>query len=217
MWSRSPRSIPPPSVCPARQRFAAIEDHCLLIESMISEINFEATICTIPLLGIPDLKYRIHVRPAASKVELKRQPKILWLILERLDVHSQEPLHSGVSAISAMIASILSALLVQSSIISASPLHRRDTPGAGACSGDCAGYVHDPSVVYNGQGTYYRFTTNNEITISTASAISGPWTNQGAALPGGSSIDKAGNTDLWVSAASNVHQDIVANETSPGP
>lgn len=85
-----------------------------------------------------------------------------------------------------------------STTVVASPLAKRDYPAAGACSGDCEGNMHDPSVVYNGQGTYYRFTTNNEINIATASSIAGPWTHQGSALPSGSIIDIPGNTDIWV-------------------
>ncbi|MCJ1327886.1 hypothetical protein MMC10_004561 [Thelotrema lepadinum] len=74
---------------------------------------------------------------------------------------------------------------------------------SGACSGDCSG-VHDPNVVISADGTYYRFQTFNEITISTAPSISGPWTTQGPALPGGSSIDLPGNTDLWAPDVSNI-------------
>lgn len=95
-----------------------------------------------------------------------------------------------------MISYLLGALCVLPSLIAAGPLAKRGPTQA--CSGDCQGQVHDPSVVYDGQATYYRFTTDNEITIATAPSIAGPWTNQGAALPGGSSIDKPGRYDLWV-------------------
>ncbi|RMY75343.1 hypothetical protein D0863_02631 [Hortaea werneckii] len=94
-----------------------------------------------------------------------------------------------------MISYLLGALCVLPSLIAAGPLAKRGPTQA--CSGDCQGQVHDPSVVYDGQATYYRFTTDNEITIATAPSIAGPWTNQGAALPGGSSIDKPGRYDLW--------------------
>lgn len=92
---------------------------------------------------------------------------------------------------------MLGALCVLPSLIAAGPPLAKRGPTQ-ACSGHCQGQVHDPSVVYDGQGTYYRFTTDNEITIATAPSIAGPWTNQGAALPEGSSIDKPGRYDLWV-------------------
>lgn len=93
--------------------------------------------------------------------------------------------------------SLLQALCVLPFLVNGSPVLKRDVPTAGACSGACQGDYHDPSVVYDGQGTYYRFTTNNKITVSTAPSISGPWTDQGSALPDGSSIDLPGNMDLW--------------------
>ena len=83
------------------------------------------------------------------------------------------------------------------SLARAIPLQKRDYPPVGACSGDCA-YVHDPSVVKRADGTYFRFVTFNKITIATAPSLSGPWTNQGAAIPAGSSIDLPGKDDLWV-------------------
>ena len=88
------------------------------------------------------------------------------------------------------------ALLSLVSLACGFPLEKRAYPGVGACSGAC-GYVHDPSVVIGGDGTYYRFVTFNEITIATAPSITGPWTVQGTGLPGGSSINLPGNTDLW--------------------
>lgn len=97
--------------------------------------------------------------------------------------------------------SLRSAALVGllSTLTSSSPLVKR-VPGVGPCSGFCQGDVHDPSVVYRADTkTYYRFVTNNKITIATAPSIAGPWTNQGAALPSGSSIQLPGNQDLWVS------------------
>ncbi|KAI9734351.1 MAG: hypothetical protein M1834_002457 [Cirrosporium novae-zelandiae] len=64
------------------------------------------------------------------------------------------------------------------------------------CTGNCS-YIHDPSVLQDSDGTYYRFSTFAEIAIATASSLDGPWTYQGRALPQGSSIDLAGNTVLW--------------------
>lgn len=66
----------------------------------------------------------------------------------------------------------------------------------GACSGNCL--VHDPAVFQReSDGTFFRFSTGNEIQIAKATAITGPWTVEGSVVPAGSSIDLAGNTDLW--------------------
>ena len=71
-------------------------------------------------------------------------------------------------------------------------------PNPGECSGFCS-YVHDPYVIQRvSDGTYFRFATFNEIMIATAPNLTGPWTEQGAALPGGSDIGIPGNMDLWV-------------------
>ncbi|MCJ1370831.1 hypothetical protein MMC20_002044 [Loxospora ochrophaea] len=72
----------------------------------------------------------------------------------------------------------------------------------GACSGACT--THDPAVIQrSSDGTYFRFTTGNEISVAKASSLDGPWTAEGSVLPGGSKINLAGNTDLW---APDVHQ-----------
>ena len=66
----------------------------------------------------------------------------------------------------------------------------------GACSGTCT--VHDPALIRrSSDGTFFRFSTGNRIQIATAPALSGPWTVKGSALPSGSSINLAGNQDLW--------------------
>lgn len=68
----------------------------------------------------------------------------------------------------------------------------------GSCSGACN--VHDPSLIQRSSDKrYFRFSTGNKISYASASSINGPWTNIGSMLPSGSSIDLAGNTDLWVS------------------
>ncbi|KAH0611916.1 uncharacterized protein H6S33_009968 [Morchella sextelata] len=83
------------------------------------------------------------------------------------------------------------ALLGVSSLISSVAAQ---TPGA--CSGDCN--VHDPALIRRtSDGKYFRFSTGNKITIATASALAGPWTNQGSAITDGSSIALTGNDDLW--------------------
>ena len=75
-------------------------------------------------------------------------------------------------------------------------------PAPGACSGACN--VHDPALIRrSSDGMYFRFSTGNKIQIAKASSIAGPWTNVGSVVPAGSSINLAGNQDLW---APDVHQ-----------
>ncbi|KAL2192336.1 glycoside hydrolase family 43 protein [Corynascus similis CBS 632.67] len=64
------------------------------------------------------------------------------------------------------------------------------------CSGICNN-SHDPSIIRRADGTYFRFSTGGKIAIHTAPSLKGPWTYRGAALPDGSSINLAGNQDLW--------------------
>jgi arabinan endo-1,5-alpha-L-arabinosidase len=69
----------------------------------------------------------------------------------------------------------------------------------GSCSGSCN--VHDPGLIRReSDGTYFRFSTGNDISYASASSIEGPWTAIGSVLPDGSSIDIAGYNDLWVCA-----------------
>lgn len=66
----------------------------------------------------------------------------------------------------------------------------------GACSGSCA--VHDPALIKRASdGTWFRFSTGNGIQVAKASSVEGPWTIEGSAIIGGSSIQLTGNTDLW--------------------
>ncbi|EPS35030.1 putative alpha-L-arabinofuranosidase [Penicillium oxalicum 114-2] len=66
----------------------------------------------------------------------------------------------------------------------------------GSCTGACI--VHDPTVIQrNSDGKYFRFSTGNKISYASSSSINGPWTNLGSMLPAGSSINLAGNKDLW--------------------
>jgi arabinan endo-1,5-alpha-L-arabinosidase len=67
----------------------------------------------------------------------------------------------------------------------------------GACSGTCTN-THDPSIIRRADGTYFRFSTGGKIAVHTAPDLTGPWTYRGAVLPNGSSINLAGNDDLWV-------------------
>lgn len=73
----------------------------------------------------------------------------------------------------------------------------------GACSGTCTN-THDPSIIRRDDGTYFRFSTGNKIAIHTAPALTGPWTYKCAMLPSGSSINLAGNQDLWAPDVSKV-------------
>ena len=74
----------------------------------------------------------------------------------------------------------------------------------GACSGAC--WAHDPSIIQRtSDNLYFKFNTGSGIEIATASSLSGPWTLTGYALPSGSKIDLAGNTDLWVSSKQPPH------------
>lgn len=52
----------------------------------------------------------------------------------------------------------------------------------------CYKDLRDPHVAYR-DGTYYRFTTHGNFTISTAPSISGPWEKRGSALHNGSIIE----------------------------
>lgn len=76
------------------------------------------------------------------------------------------------------------------------------SPGArgqadpGECSGEC--WAHDPALVRRDDGVYFRFNTGSKIQILKSSSISGPWVNQGSAIPAGSSINLPGKDDLWV-------------------
>ena len=77
----------------------------------------------------------------------------------------------------------------------------------GACSGICTN-AHDPSIVRRqSDGTYFRFSTGNKIAIHTAPSLSGPWAYKCAMLPSGSSIQLAGNQDLWAPDVSQVGSD----------
>lgn len=70
----------------------------------------------------------------------------------------------------------------------------------GACSGAC--YAHDPAVAQRvSDNTYFRFSTGAGIQVTKATSLSGPWTDEGYALPNGSSLSVTGNdgSELWVS------------------
>ncbi|EPQ54639.1 Arabinanase/levansucrase/invertase [Gloeophyllum trabeum ATCC 11539] len=55
-----------------------------------------------------------------------------------------------------------------------------------------------PAIWYNPSSKkYYVFSTGEGIKIFTAPALTGPWTRTSSVLPGGSSINLAGNKDLW--------------------
>ncbi|OWZ12962.1 hypothetical protein PHMEG_00013796 [Phytophthora megakarya] len=64
------------------------------------------------------------------------------------------------------------------------------------CTGTCTN-AHDPSIIRRDDGTYFRFSTGNKISIHSAPALTGPWTYLGAAVPSGSKINLTGKDDLW--------------------
>lgn len=71
-------------------------------------------------------------------------------------------------------------------------------PPPGPCTGACN--VRDPGlVVRESDGMYFLFSSHDQIKYASAKSLAGPWTHIGSAVPGGSSIDLAGNDDLWVS------------------
>ncbi|KAE8140213.1 glycosyl hydrolase [Aspergillus pseudotamarii] len=63
------------------------------------------------------------------------------------------------------------------------------------CTGDC--WAHDPGLWRRDDGTYFLFSTAGGIQVSSAPALNGPWTRVGEALPGGSSVNHPGSTNLW--------------------
>ncbi|KAF3911583.1 hypothetical protein ABW21_db0205843 [Orbilia brochopaga] len=65
----------------------------------------------------------------------------------------------------------------------------------GACTGDCA--AHDPAVIKDTDGTFWRFWTGGGIYMASAPDISGPWTSKGEALPGGTIISGFSGKPLW--------------------
>ncbi|KKF92057.1 putative arabinan endo-1 5-alpha-L-arabinosidase A [Ceratocystis platani] len=66
----------------------------------------------------------------------------------------------------------------------------------GDCSGIC-GNSHDPSIIIDSAGKYWRFSTGGKIAIHTAPSLTGPWEYNGAAIPNGSIINLDGKDDLW--------------------
>ncbi|KAF2647956.1 glycoside hydrolase family 43 protein [Lophiostoma macrostomum CBS 122681] len=91
-------------------------------------------------------------------------------------------------------------LLVYLSVSRAAPFSRRNAtlawPEPEPCTGNCTG-VHDPSVIRREDGTWFRYSTNGNIAIATAPALTGPWTYRGAMLPSGSVIDVVDDQQLW--------------------
>lgn len=84
--------------------------------------------------------------------------------------------------------------------LAALPAVQASYPSPGACKGSC--WAHDPALIKRtSDGTYFRFNTGSEIGIYKADSLEGEWTYEGSAIKGGSSIDLAGNTDLWVSSS----------------
>ncbi|KXL43420.1 glycoside hydrolase family 43 protein [Acidomyces richmondensis BFW] len=110
----------------------------------------------------------------------------------------------------AMIRQLIALAVVLASVVAYPPV--------GACSGNCTGYVRDPSVVIK-DGIYYRFTTNGGINIATASSIAGPWKYIGAALPHGSKIQLESLDDsgvLWAPDVIYIKGKYYLTYTKPG-
>lgn len=76
-----------------------------------------------------------------------------------------------------MYASLRRAILLFAPLASA-------CPSPEPCEGWCFKDLRDPAVVLKGN-TFYRFTSHNNFTISTAPSIAGPWTKKGSALNNG--------------------------------
>lgn len=99
-----------------------------------------------------------------------------------------------------MFLSELALLLSLASVAFSTPLVRgecEEYPDP-ICSGACQNQTHDPSVVRREDGTYFRFTTLDLISIATAPSIDGPWAVVGSVLDEPSIIDLPGNDVLWV-------------------
>lgn len=70
-------------------------------------------------------------------------------------------------------------------------------PDPEPCTGNCT-WVHDPSVIERASdGTWFRLSTSGNIAIASAPALTGPWTYQGAMLPGGTSIQVINGQEIW--------------------
>lgn len=100
--------------------------------------------------------------------------------------------------------------------VSASPLISRQAGGWPApepLQGNNT-YIHDPALIRRDDGKWFRLSTNGNIAIASADSVNGPWTYQGAMLPGGSVIhavpdDGKGTQEIWVSLAPFLHHTIV--------
>ncbi|RKO85349.1 glycosyl hydrolase, partial [Blyttiomyces helicus] len=76
-------------------------------------------------------------------------------------------------------------------------------PLPGPVTGDSIStHTHDPAIIkFNGM--YYLFATHNNISITTAPSMKGPWTRVGQVLKEGSTIQNSGRLDAW---APDVHE-----------
>ena len=69
-------------------------------------------------------------------------------------------------------------------------------PNPEPCTGNCT-WVHDPSLIRRSDGTWFRFSTNDNIRIATAKNITGPWKYTGSMLPKGSKIHVTDAQQIW--------------------
>jgi arabinan endo-1,5-alpha-L-arabinosidase len=96
-----------------------------------------------------------------------------------------------------LLKSLIHGLALVTTLVTASPIFKRDFPDPEPISGDISGFVHDPSIIRRDDGTYFLFTTNNKTNIHSAPSMNGPWTHLGSALPAGSVIDLPGRYETW--------------------
>lgn len=89
--------------------------------------------------------------------------------------------------------------------VTATPFRRQASsfPDPVPCKGDCSS-VHDPAVIKGNDGTYWRFTTFDNITIASSTSMLGPWATKGSVLHGGSLIDIPDNDGIWAPDVYNV-------------
>lgn len=92
--------------------------------------------------------------------------------------------------------------LVALNAVNATPFRRQASslssfPDPVPCKGTDCSSVHDPSVVRRSDGTFWRFSTFENIHISKSSSMFGPWEHQGSVLDSGSIINIPGSNGIW--------------------
>ncbi|KAF2727325.1 endo-1,5-alpha-L-arabinosidase [Polyplosphaeria fusca] len=108
--------------------------------------------------------------------------------------------------------SLLAPLLTLSTAVLATPLNSRQAttyPAPSPCTGSCSG-IKDPSVFRRSDGTWFRFSTGNNISIASAPALTGPWTSKGPLLHNGTSIHVGDKQGIWAPDVSKIGDVYVA-------